>query len=61
MLVESFTAKSRISIKESMNILGLPWKNSLIAGGRDSFIPMIEKRPRRRSSEQWKLESHITQ
>jgi PAS domain S-box-containing protein len=34
--------KQLISLKESLNIVGLPSKNSLIAGGRTSFIQMID-------------------
>ena len=35
------TGESLISLKESLNIVGFPSKNSLIAGGRTSFIQMI--------------------
>src|SRR6202012_3131091 len=38
-----------ISLTDSVNIGGLASKKSLIAGGRDSFIPMIERRLRRHS------------
>jgi hypothetical protein len=37
--------KQLISLKDVLNIVGFPYKNSLIAGGRDSFIQMIERRP----------------
>jgi C4-dicarboxylate-specific signal transduction histidine kinase len=41
--------------------MGFPSKNWLIAGGRDLFIQMIERRPRRHSSGQSKPESRPAQ
>ena len=48
-------------VKESLNIVGSPSKNSLIACGRESFIQMIGRRLRRRSPGQSALESHTAQ
>src|SRR6201987_5709735 len=53
--------KQLISLKESLNIVGPPWKNWLIVGGRISFIQMIGRRPLRHSPGQSALESHTAQ
>src|SRR5258707_15729030 len=50
-----------ISLKDFLNISGSPSKKPLIAGGRDSFILMIERRSRRHSSGQSALENHSAQ
>src|SRR5271168_4858344 len=53
--------RKRISLKDTLNIMGLPSKKQLVAGGKATFILTIARRPCRHSSGQSKQEDHTTE